>query len=404
MSAMSEEARRRDDIDPLSTRAREYAADGLIHLNGNFLGPPRASLAGELERVVSDQWARHQVQAWFDDGWLELPRTVGDKLGKLLGAAPGQVVVAGETTSTTLFNAMVAACRLREDRPVLLLEAGSFPTDLYIAGSVARLLGRRLVVESGEGFDAFLDERGTEVAAAVASPVDFRTGQRREIGSRDARRRLRRYPQPGTRRHRRRVPGAHARDPPVHRPRPCGDHDGLRRRRPDRHALWPRGDHFLQAQPNRDGTFTTSLFKPLEAGGRRPRFSSLASAEAINDYCATEFSDVVGLMSQVATDLTARPPGMLQVIRCAPYNHRRAVLVGDAAHTSSSRSSGKGSTAASRTPRRWPGCSRSSSSRPCTNAERPRTSSHSNTATYASRPATRSPSCLSRISRSSQTV
>jgi kynurenine 3-monooxygenase len=96
--------------------------------------------------------------------------------------------------------------------------------------------------------------------------------------------------------------------------------------------LWPRGDHFLQAQPNRDSTFTTSLFKPLEAGTRRPRFSALASAEAISDYCATEFADVFGLMSQVATDLTARPPGMLQVIRCAPYNHRRAVLVGDAAH------------------------------------------------------------------------
>jgi kynurenine 3-monooxygenase len=96
--------------------------------------------------------------------------------------------------------------------------------------------------------------------------------------------------------------------------------------------LWPRGDHFLQAQPNRDGTFTTSLFKPLDAGSRPARFSALASAEAASDYCATEFSDVVGLMSHVETDLTARPPGMLKVIRCSAYNHRRAVLVGDAAH------------------------------------------------------------------------
>ena len=136
---------------------------------------------------MSDQWAQHQVQAWFDDGWLQLPRTVGDKLGTLLGAAPGQVVVAGETTSTTLFNAMLAACRLRDERPVLLVEAGSFPTDLYIAGSVARLLDRRLVVKSGETFDAFLDEHGSEVAAAVASPVDFRTGARREIGPTTAR-------------------------------------------------------------------------------------------------------------------------------------------------------------------------------------------------------------------------
>lgn len=179
---MGHEVWRSDDIDPLSEYAREFAADGAIHLNGNSLGPPRESLAGELDRVVSDQWTRRQVQAWFHDGWLDLPRTVGDKLVSLLGARTGQVVVAGETTSTMLFNALVAACRLRDDRPVLLVEADSFPTDLYIAGSVARLLGRRLVVEPREGLDAFLEEHGTQVAAAVVAPVDFRTGERREIG------------------------------------------------------------------------------------------------------------------------------------------------------------------------------------------------------------------------------
>ncbi|MFI5778981.1 aminotransferase class V-fold PLP-dependent enzyme [Nocardia sp. NPDC051570] len=160
----------------------EFATDGAIHLNGNSLGPPRTTLVAELDRIVSDQWARRQVQGWFSDGWLDLPRTVGDKLATLLGATPGQVVVAGETTSATLFNVLVAACRLRADRPVLLVEAESFPTDLYIANSVARLLDRRLVVESRAGFDAYLHEHGDEVAVAVAAPVDFRTGERREIG------------------------------------------------------------------------------------------------------------------------------------------------------------------------------------------------------------------------------
>ncbi|MBN6039886.1 aminotransferase class V-fold PLP-dependent enzyme [Amycolatopsis sp. 195334CR] len=168
------------------TATRELATGfdtgGVIHLNGNSLGPPRESLVAELERVVSGQWARRQVQGWFEDGWLDLPRTVGDKLGTLLGAAPGQVVVAGETTSSTLFNAMVAACRLRE-RPDLLVDADSFPTDLYIAASVAKLLNRQLVVKSGHEFDAYLAERGTRVTAAVAAPVDFRTGRRRDIGS-----------------------------------------------------------------------------------------------------------------------------------------------------------------------------------------------------------------------------
>ncbi|WP_051791390.1 aminotransferase class V-fold PLP-dependent enzyme [Amycolatopsis jejuensis] len=178
---------RRDTLDPLTSYAHAYATDGTVHLNGNSLGPPRADLIGELDRVVRGQWPRSQVQAWFRDGWLDLPRTIGDKLAPLLGAAPGQVVVAGETTSTTLFNALVAACRLRADRPVVLVEAASFPTDLYLAASVVRLLGRELVVESAEGFDSFLHTHGARVAVAVASPVDFRTGERREIGPTTAR-------------------------------------------------------------------------------------------------------------------------------------------------------------------------------------------------------------------------
>ncbi|MFI6996580.1 aminotransferase class V-fold PLP-dependent enzyme [Nocardia sp. NPDC050175] len=180
-TGMLDEARRRDEVDPLAEYAREFATDGAIHLNGNSLGPPRGSLAAELDRVVTGQWAPRQVQAWFQDGWLDLPRTVGDKLGSLLGAGPGQVLVAGETTSTTLFNVLTAACRLRPDRPVLLIEGESFPTDLYIADSVARLLDRELVVETRTGFDEYLRDNGTQVAVALAAPVDFRTGERREL-------------------------------------------------------------------------------------------------------------------------------------------------------------------------------------------------------------------------------
>ncbi|MFF3544725.1 aminotransferase class V-fold PLP-dependent enzyme [Streptomyces platensis] len=177
-----DEAQRRDTAAPLTASARGFATDGTVHLNGNSLGPPRADLAGELASVVHDQWAPRQVQAWFRDGWLDLPRSIGDKLAALLGAAPGQIVVAGETTSTTLFNALIAACRLRPDRSVLLIEASAFPTDLYIADSVARLLGLRVVTASGEDFDSCLRGNGRHVAAALAAPVDFRTGERGTIG------------------------------------------------------------------------------------------------------------------------------------------------------------------------------------------------------------------------------
>lgn len=96
--------------------------------------------------------------------------------------------------------------------------------------------------------------------------------------------------------------------------------------------LWPRGDHFLQAQPNRDQTFTTSLFKPLAKDAPRRRFAGLATPEAIRSYCATEFPDVFDRMPEVGQELMSRTPGRLRIVTCAPHHHQRVVLVGDAAH------------------------------------------------------------------------
>ncbi|MFC4494597.1 FAD-dependent oxidoreductase [Streptomyces ovatisporus] len=96
--------------------------------------------------------------------------------------------------------------------------------------------------------------------------------------------------------------------------------------------LWPRGDHFLQAQPNRDQTFTTSLFKPLAHDTPRRQFAGLSTPGAIRDYCATEFPDVFDRMPEVGQELMSRTPGRLRIVSCAPHHHQRAVLIGDAAH------------------------------------------------------------------------
>lgn len=96
--------------------------------------------------------------------------------------------------------------------------------------------------------------------------------------------------------------------------------------------LWPRGDHFLQAMPNRDRTFTTSLFKPMVGSERRSHFTGLDSAEAVRGYCSTEFPDVFDRMNRVGSGLMARLPARLYTVDCSPYHYRRTVLVGDAAH------------------------------------------------------------------------
>jgi kynureninase len=110
-----------------------------------------------------------------------MPVRLGDRLGCLLGAAPGQTVVC-DTTSINLFKAIHAALGLRPNRDVVIAEDASFPTDLYIIegamNSAGRPMQRRLVGTDGPSVEALLDQR---VAAVVLSHVDYRTGELLDI-------------------------------------------------------------------------------------------------------------------------------------------------------------------------------------------------------------------------------
>ncbi len=50
------------------------------------------------------------IRGW-NKGWWEAPARVGDKIGKLIGAADGQVVVS-DTTSVNLYKLVMAALTL----------------------------------------------------------------------------------------------------------------------------------------------------------------------------------------------------------------------------------------------------------------------------------------------------
>jgi len=87
-----------DARDPLGEYRQRFVIDpALVYLDGNSLGClPRATVA-RLEQTVA-QWGERAVRGW-DDGWLELPIEIGDRLGAAaLGAAPGQTVIGDSTT------------------------------------------------------------------------------------------------------------------------------------------------------------------------------------------------------------------------------------------------------------------------------------------------------------------
>lgn len=166
-----------DASDPLAhARDRFLLPEGVIYLDGNSLGALPAAVPPVLTDVVHRQWGTDLIRSWNDNGWWEAPLRIGDTLGRLIGAGPGQVVV-GDSTSVQIFNALTAAARLRPGRGLLLTDPEHFPTDQYIADSVARLLGLEVRrVDIGD-LPAALAADGDRIAVAAYPPVDYRTGK-----------------------------------------------------------------------------------------------------------------------------------------------------------------------------------------------------------------------------------
>jgi kynureninase len=167
----------RDAADPIGAlRDRFVIPDGVIYLDGNSLGPMPRAAADILARTIEQEWGQDLIRSWNSAGWFDMPLRLGDRLGALIGAAPGQTVVC-DTTSINLYKAVHAAMGLRPDRDVVIAQAASFPTDLYIIEGAMKFAGRpmqrRLLGADGPSLEALLDER---VAVVVLSQVDYRSG------------------------------------------------------------------------------------------------------------------------------------------------------------------------------------------------------------------------------------
>jgi kynureninase len=97
-----------DAGDPLAGFRERFALpDGVIYLDGNSLGAlPKATL-DRVTQVVGEEWGGSLIRGWTAHHWIDLPRRVGDKIGRLIGAQPGEVLVA-DSTSVNLFKLMAA--------------------------------------------------------------------------------------------------------------------------------------------------------------------------------------------------------------------------------------------------------------------------------------------------------
>ena len=162
-----------------ATRALFQLPDGVIYLDGNSLGPLPRNVHERLLHALNAEWGERLIRAWNDAGWMTMPRRVGDRVGKLIGAPPGSVVM-GDTLSVKVYQALASALDLVADRRVVLSDSGNFPTDLYMAEGLLGSLGRghELRVVAPEDVAAAIDE---SVAVLMLTEVDYRTGRRHDM-------------------------------------------------------------------------------------------------------------------------------------------------------------------------------------------------------------------------------
>ncbi|MBL8908985.1 MAG: kynureninase, partial [Rhizobiales bacterium] len=119
----------RDRADPLAGKRSAFALpEGIVYLDGNSLGTLPRNVAARVAETIDRQWGETLIKSWNEHGWFDLPRRIGDRIAKLIGAPPASVV-ACDTISVNLYKLLGAAIRLRPRRRVILSDTGNFPTD-----------------------------------------------------------------------------------------------------------------------------------------------------------------------------------------------------------------------------------------------------------------------------------
>lgn len=166
-----------DAADPLARHRDAFdLPDDLIYLDGNSLGAMPRAARKRLSQVIDVEWRTGLIRSWRGPtGWMALPRKVGDAIAGLIGAAPGEVIVA-DSTSINLFKLLAAALAMNPGRASIVSEADNFPTDLYIAEGLARLVGpaARLKVAPRA---RLLEAVDGDTAVLTLTHVDYRTAE-----------------------------------------------------------------------------------------------------------------------------------------------------------------------------------------------------------------------------------
>lgn len=163
------------------TKEAFHLPEGVTYLDGNSLGPLPKAAVERVDAMLRDQWGEMLITGWNKAGWMDQPARVGDRVGKLIGAEPGHVVM-GDTLSIKVYQALAAALDMSPARKVILSDSGNFPSDLYMAEGLIAMLDRglELRVVAPEEVESALND---EIAVMLLTQVDYRTGRMHDMAA-----------------------------------------------------------------------------------------------------------------------------------------------------------------------------------------------------------------------------
>ena len=173
-----------DAQDPLAPLREQFALPpGVIYLDGNSLGVLPRTAAARVQQVVTQEWGVGLIRSWNSAGWIDMPQRVGDKIARLVGAAPGELVVA-DSTSVNLFKVLSAALTITAadapQRKTILSERSNFPTDLYIAEALCRERGFTLQLAERDVLPSLLN---ADTAVLMLTHVNYRSGHMHDMAA-----------------------------------------------------------------------------------------------------------------------------------------------------------------------------------------------------------------------------
>lgn len=166
----------------LSYRHQFPTLDHTIHLISHSLGAMPAKTWERLHQYA-DAWATRSIRAW-GEGWWEMPVAVGDKIGRIIGAEPGSVVM---HQNVSICQSLLLSCfDLTGKRNKIVYEALNFPSVMYVYEAHARAAGARIVeIPSDDGITVdtrrMIDAIDDQTLLVPISHVIFRSAYIQDV-------------------------------------------------------------------------------------------------------------------------------------------------------------------------------------------------------------------------------